>query len=331
MRWVPAGSFARWSSAQHLWRAWLTYARGKRRWTRVAHFAIDADTHVLALHRALTSQRYTPAPYRQHVVRDPKIRLISAPDIRDRVLHQAIVSDIGHVYTRSYIHDTYACLVGRGPQRAVRRYLAWTRRHQWRLSLDIRRYFPSIEHERLLAVIFARLRDPQAQRLLRQLIEHGGSVYTTPLAVTVLNLERDPVPPGTGLPIGSCLSQWAANLYLDGLDQYVKRALKMGAYLRYMDDMSLFADDRDRLEECRAAIEVWLLEQRGLTLNRKRWHVIPAGQPSTYLGYRISRAGLGPGRKVRRRMRDKVRVAGARGPDSLRETLQSYRALVLVD
>ena len=96
-----------------------------------------------------------------------------------------------------------------------------------------------------------------------------------------------------------------------------------------MDDISLFASDAAVLEDAREKVRGWLMEQRGLLLNPKRWHVLPAAQPSTYLGYRVSRAGVSPGRKARRRMRDRVAIAADKGPDALRATLESYRALVL--
>lgn len=233
MRSVPSGSFERVSSLGALWRAYTLHARGKLRRPAVARFSLDADTHVLALQRALAAGTYRPGPFCQLVLRDPKTRLISVPSLRDRVVHQAVVAELDPHYRRGYIDASYACLPGRGPQRAVLRYLAWTRRFRFRLSLDIRRFFPSVDHDILLEdVVFAKLRDPRMRKLLRGLVAAGGEVYRTPLAVEVLGLERDPVAPGTGLPIGSCLSQWAANLYLDGLDQYVKRVLKVPAYLR---------------------------------------------------------------------------------------------------
>lgn len=328
MRSIPAGSFERLSRLAALWRAWQCYARGKRRWPAVACFAVDADTHVLALHHELRSGAYEPGPYTQHVVRDPKTRLISAPAVRDRVLHQAVIAELAPFFERRYIHDSYACLPGRGPQRAVLRYLAWSRRYRWRLALDIRRYFPSIDHALLLDLIARPLRDGDTLALLRGLVEGGGAVYRTPLARQILALDRDPLPPGTGLPIGSSLSQWAANLYLDGLDHFVKRVLRVRAYLRYMDDAVLFADERAQLEDARAAIEAWLDTERRLALNPGRGHVVPAAEPSTYLGHRVSRAGLSPGRKVRRRLRDNVRAAAGRGPESLYQSLVSYRSIV---
>ncbi len=328
MRSVAAGSFAALSSVESLWSAWRSYARGKGRWPAVAAFALDADTHVFALHRALRNGSFTPDPYRQHVVRDPKVRLISAPSVRDRVLHQAIIAQIGAVYSGSFIHDSYACLEGRGPQRAVLRYLAWSRRYPWRLSLDIRRYFPSVNHDILLDIVFRRLKDRDTRALLAALVQSGGTVYQSPLARRLMGLEHDPLPSGTGLAIGSSLSQWAANLYLDGLDHFVKRELRIRAYVRYMDDFTLFADDRDILEHAEVAIRDWLSTMRRLSLNPRRRRLVAAAEPSTYLGYRVSQSGLTPGKKTRRRMRNNLRAAAERGAEPLRCSLASYQSLV---
>ena len=329
MRSVPSGSFERLSSLGALWRAYGLHARGKLRRPAVARFSLDADTHVFALRRALAAGTYRAGPFCQLVIREPKMRLISVPALRDRIVHQAVVAELDPHYRAGYIDASYACLPGRGPQRAVLRYLAWTRRFRFRLSLDIRRYFPSVDHTILLEnLVFPRLRDERTRALLRGLVAAGGEVYRTPLAVEVLELDRDPVPQGAGLAIGSCLSQWAANLYLDGLDQFIKRVLKVKAYLRYMDDFTLFADEKSQLCEARAAIAAWLAERRKLSLNPKRMHVRPAGEPSTFLGYRVTRAGLAPGEKMERRLAINVRRAASQGPAALARTMRSYRALV---
>ncbi len=132
-------------------------------------------------------------------------------------------------------------------------------------------------------------------------------------------LDADPVRPGTGVPIGSCLSQWTANLYLDGLDHFIKRSLHAPAYLRYMDDLTLFSHDRAELLAARAAIEAWLAEHRRLALGRRRWHVHPTSEPSTFAGYRVTR--------MVRRMRLKVQAAASRGMSALSRTLVSYQGL----
>lgn len=329
MTWrVPAGSFERISSVAALFRAFGEHARGKLRRPSVARFYVDADTHLFALHRALETGAFTPGPFHQIVLRDPKTRLISVPSLRDRIVHHAVVAELDPYFCPGYIDQSYACLPGRGPGRAALQYLAWTRRHGFRLSMDIQRYFPSIHHETLLhGLVFPRLRDLRTRGLLKMMVRAGGLVYRTPLAVSVLGLDAHPVPEGTGMPIGSCLSQWAANLYLNGLDHYVKRELKIRGYLRYMDDFCLFSDDKGQLEEAREAIGAWLLTHRRLHVNPKRLHIRPTGEPSTFVGYRVTRGGLAPGEKMRRRMVLNVRKAAAAGPTAMARTVGSYRAL----
>jgi hypothetical protein len=80
-----------------------------------------------------------------------------------------------------------------------------------------------------------------------------------------------------------------------------------------MDNFTLFGDDRYVLSECRAAIEQWLDDHRRLRLNPKSGSIVPCAQPSTALGFRVSRAGLSPSAKMKRGMRRKVRAAAAQG------------------
>jgi len=117
-------------------------------------------------------------------------------------------------------------------------------------------------------------------------------------------------------------------LYLNGLDHFAKRTLHVRAYLRYMDDFSLFSDDASWLRDARAAIQEWLHYERRLALNPKRWSVVPTSEPSVFLGYRVSRAGLTPARKMRRRLAARVQHAARRGEASLIRTVRSYRGLV---
>ncbi|MEM7674834.1 MAG: RNA-directed DNA polymerase [Myxococcota bacterium] len=207
--------------------------------------------------------------------------------------------------------------------------LAQTRRFKYRLSLDIRRYFLSIHRPTLLDLLTRRLRDRWTIELIRALLEAGGRVYNTRLAVKVLGLDDDPLPPDAGLPIGAYLSQWSGGLYLDGLDHFAKRQLKVPAYARYQDDMVLFANDASFLTEARHAIVDWLAAERRLTLNRKRWEVSSTADSWVWLGYRISRGGLDASAKLRRRMATQLRQRARKGPDALARSLASYRGLLL--
>ncbi len=295
----------------------------------MAEFDLDADRRLCALQRNLAAGVYRPDPWRLRIVHDPKTRLIAAPSIRDRVVHRALLDEIGPYYERGFLDHSYAWGTGRGPHRAVLQLLAWMRRHRYRLSLDMARYFPSIAHPVLSALLFHRLGDPKTRALLLGLLAAGGTVYRTDRAGEALGFGGSAWPADRGLALGSYLSQWCGNFYLDGLDHYVKRELKVKAYLRYMDDLVLLDDDRARLEEVRAAIGEWVGRERGLALNPKRWDVLPAREPVVFLGYRVSPAGVAPSRKLRRRMARRLRRAARQGTDALGRTLASYQGLLL--
>ncbi len=329
MRSVPSGSFARLSELVALWHAYLRCQRGKRRAPAMARFSLDADRHLCALQRELRTGRYTPGPHRLHVICDPKTRLIAAAPIRDRVVHQAVVGELAPHYERSFLPQSFAWGSGRGPHRALLCFLRLSRQYRFRLSLDIKRYFPSIRQDILLGLFAHRLSDPQTLALLGQILRSGGEVYRSAAAATVLGLDNDPLGPGCGLPIGSYVSQWSGALYLDGLDHFVKRALKILGYLRYMDDFSLFSDDREQLLAARDAVGEWLLRERGLQLGRKRWEVFDTREPTRFVGYRVSRAGLAPGPKVKRRLKKRLRASAERGPESLARSVASYRGVFL--
>ncbi|MGE3541781.1 MAG: reverse transcriptase domain-containing protein [Candidatus Tectimicrobiota bacterium] len=327
MRTLSPGSYQRLSSLEALWRAWRACRRGKRRNPTVAYFDLDWDTHLLALHRALRAQTYRPAAWRLHVISDPKVRLIAAPAVRDRVVQHAVLQEIGPVFERSYLAQSFATGQQRGPHRAVLAFLQCQRRYQWRLHLDISAYFLSISHARVLALLARRLVDADTLQLVHLLLRSGGTVYRSALALATLGA-RCPQP-GWGLPLGSWLSQWCGNLYLDGLDHFIKRQLTIPGYQRYMDDFVLFADDKTRLLDARAAIREWLLQERALHLNPRHLVVLPTHTPAVFLGYRISRAGITASRKLRRRLRQRLQAAAARGDAALLRTVRAYRGLLL--
>lgn len=327
MRSVPAGSFARLSAFESLWAAWCTCRPGKRRRSTIAAFDLDADRHLLSLSRALRAGRYRPSPWRLRIIEDPKLRLIAAPAVPDRVVHHALLTEIGPCFERGFSEHSYTAGSGRGPHRAVLQYLAWQRRFGFRLHLDIAGYFQSVDHDVLRGLIFPRLRDSETRRLLDLILGSGEGVYRDPLAGRVLGGGRPRV--GTGLPLGSWLSQWCGTFYLDGLDHFVKRELRIPGYLRYMDDFVLFCDDAARLANARAAIADWLAAERRLALNPKHLEVVPNRASAVFLGYRISRAGIAPSRKLRRRLRGRLRKAAARGEDAVVRSIRSYRGLLL--
>jgi hypothetical protein len=328
MKSLPSGLFERLAAPDALWLAYRDVRRGKRRGPVMAAYELDADRDILALSRELACGGYRPRPWRLRLIHDAKPRLISAPAVRDRIVHRSLLAAVGPHFERRYIATHFTRGPGTGVHQAVLAFLAANRRFGYRLHLDIRHYFPSVRHAILERLLFREIRDRRVRWLVQQILRSGVGVYRSALARSALPPGVLPLPPRTGLPLGSWFSQWAGAFYLDGLDQFVKRELKPAAYLRYMDDFVLFAEDAETLRSLRGEISDWLAEHRALGLNPRHHRIESGPEPAVFLGYRVSRAGLGPSRRMRRRMRGRIRAAAKRGPEALRRTLVSYRGLL---
>jgi RNA-directed DNA polymerase len=286
--------------------------RGKRRRPDAAAFHVELEANLLALGRELEADAYQPGDYRRFEICDPKPRVIAAAPFRDRVVHHAIIQVLEPVFERSFIHHSYACRRGRGQHAALRAVVDWARASRTLLHLDIRRYFPSIDHGLLMAELERRIGDARVLRLLGRIVAHGvepegdgrrpgpprwhfpGDGLLTPL-------ERP-----TGLPIGNLTSQVLANLYLDPIDHRVVDRRRAPRYLRYMDDLVICDPDVGRLRALRAEL-VEALAERRLRLNEGKSRVRRVEEGVTLLGFTIGpeRVRLGPVavRRSRRRFR----------------------------
>ena len=236
------------TSLGNLYQAFRKAATGKRGQPGVAGFEFFLERNLFDLREALSSQTYLPGGYASFYIRDPKRRLISAAPFRDRVVHHALCNLIEPIFERTFIGDSYANRIGKGTHAALDRAQGYARRYPYVLQCDIKQFFPSVDHAILKRILVRKIGDPQAFWLCEQILDGGSSV---------LRDEYEPVYfPGDdlfsaarlrGLPIGNLTSQFWANVYLNELDQFVKRELHVAAYLRYVDDFLLFANSKRQL------------------------------------------------------------------------------------
>lgn len=272
---------------ENLYQSFKKAARGKRKKSDVAAFEYDLEGNLFALQDELQSENYQPGEYFNFMIQDPKPRLISAAPFRDRVVHHALCNVIEPIWERRFVHDTYACRVGKGTHAALDRTTEFSRQFPYVLQCDLEHFFPNIDYEILYAELTRLIADPKTARLCKKIIASGANVHK--------GLYETRYFPGDnllsanrlrGLPIGNLTSQFWGNVYLNPLDQFIKRELKCKGYVRYVDDFLLFADDKKVLLEWRAAIINFLATLRQ-TLHEHRAVVYPTNTGIPFLGWRI--------------------------------------------
>jgi hypothetical protein len=295
-----------------LYAAYRSCRSGKRGTCNALAFEVQQEEGLLALQTELRSGTWQPRPSRAFLVTKPKRREVFAADFRDRIVHHLLVGHLEPAWERRFIHDSFACRVGKGTHAGVDRLQSFCRqatandtRPAWYLQLDIRGFFMAIDRRRLYQRLVRHCGDPVVQDLIGRLVFHdpvaGCRLRPGDRKEDFLRLPPHKTlfrsAPDCGLPIGNLTSQFFANVYLDALDQFVKHTLRATWYVRYCDDLVLLHRDPAVLVAWLPRIEAFVDTALGLTLHpRRRLRRVADG--IDFLGY-ITRPGY---RLVRRRV-----------------------------
>lgn len=308
---------------ENLHLAYLKARKGKQGRPEVAAFTFHLESELLRLRDELRDGTYQPGPYRQFVVYEAKRRLISAAPFRDRVVHHAVCNVIEPIFEPTFIHDSYACRVGKGQHAALARLREFLRSNRYVLKGDLVRYFPSVDHKILLDLLARKIGDPRVLDLLAVIIAHSPPEAAAEPVWFAGDDLLAPLRPH-GLPIGNQTSQFFANVYLNPFDHFVKETLREKSYLRYVDDFVVLGNDKGRLHEVKAAAREFLAGLR-LRLHERKTQVFPAKEGTDWLGYRVFpthvRVRKSNVHRFKRRLR-RMQAAYARGEMGLEEVQQ---------
>ncbi len=275
------------TSWANLHAAWQAAARGKRSQGEVATFELALEHNLFKLQDQLQNASYRPAPYRSFHIHDPKHRLVSAATFADRVVHHALVQAIEPLFEKQFSYDSYANRVGKGTHKALDRAQHFMRGHRYVLQCDIKQFFPSVDHAVLLQLLARSVHCKNTLALCHTILASGDGVLASEYTQVyfagddLLAAQRP-----RGLPIGNLTSQFWANVYMNDLDQFIKRTLRCKAYLRYVDDFALFSDDKAQLWAWKAAIRDKLSELR-LIMHEASSTVYPVKNGMPFLGMQL--------------------------------------------
>lgn len=268
---------------QYLLAAARKAIRGKRAKQVPTAFMANLEREVLRLERELTSRTWRPGRYVTIMVKHPKPRMVSAAPFRDRVVHHALCAVVTPIFEAGFIPDSYANRDAKGTHRAVDRYEYFRDRFRHVLRCDIFRYFPAIDHAVLKADLRRRIACADTLWLLDAIID--GSNPQEPVNIHYPGDDLlAPLTRRRGLPIGNLTSQFFANLYLDGMDHFIKEVLRAKGYVRYVDDFALFHDDPVVLAGWRDRLVAYLAKRR-LSLHPRKTEILPTAASVPFLGY----------------------------------------------
>lgn len=253
-------------SRENLFAAYKDASRHKHGKRACYNFEKRLAFNLDRLYEALHDGSYKPQPYYTFMVYEPKPRRIYAPAFSDLVVQHAIYRVIYPIFNPTLIEQSFACRVGKGTHKAAdyaQRALQSCRPGAYTIKLDIRKFFYRIDRAVLRGQIERKIKDVRFVDLMMQFAEYGEPV---------------------GIPIGNLLSQLYALVYLDPLDRFVKRELKVRRYCRYVDDFILFDLTREQCVEYQARIEAFIRDELHLELSK--YTIAPVTRGVNFVGYR---------------------------------------------
>ena len=252
--------------------------RGKRKSKDILSHDENCEQNIIDLHLALKNKTFSTSKYNIFVIQEKKERVISSLPYIDRIVHHAIIQVLEPVFTKIFIANTYSCIKGRGihgAATAVKKALKDVDNTTYCLKLDIKQFYPSINHDVLKTIIRRKIKDKDLLWLLDDIIDSTN-----------------------GVPIGNYTSQYFANLYLTYFDHWLKEVKKVKYYFRYADDMVILHGSKEYLHQLLAEIREYIENQLQLTI-KDNYQISPVESRGIdfvgyvfYHGYTLLRKGI---------------------------------------
>jgi retron-type reverse transcriptase len=264
-------------SPNNLIKAQHNAQKGKGRRSEIDNFNNNICQNLNDLWDMLINETYVPGDYRIKTIYEPKERVIMiAPFFPDRIVHHCIINVLGQFWSRLFISNTYACIKGRGIHKCmedVHKALVTDRNGtKYCLKIDIRKFYDNVDHAALKKIMRCMIADEQLLRLLDKIIDSNG-------------MEK-------GLPIGNFTSQYLANVYLSYFDHWMKEVLRVKYYYRYMDDIVVLSDSKEKLHQILDAMGLYLGAELKLEI-KSNWQIFPVDDRGIdYVGFKQNHFGI---------------------------------------
>ena len=286
---------------KNLWAAWSKSARNQGSagvdGITIEQYEREAESNLRHLSEQLKLGHYQPKAIRRTYIpkADGTQRPLGIPTVTDRIVQGAIRQVIEPIFEKQFAAQSYGFRPGRSCRDALRRVQQLLREgHHYVVDADLKSYFDTIPHRRLMEQVAKRVADGRVLKLIESFLD-----------VKVMDATEQWTPTA-GAPQGAVLSPLLSNIYLDPLDHQMAAAGYQ--MVRYADDFVILCKTKEQAQAALEAVAVWTA-QAGLTLHPAKTRIVDSRvEPFEFLGYRFERGRRFPRDKSMVKLRDSIRA-----------------------
>ncbi len=285
------GEYEKLVSVENLLAAWQKFKIGKSRKRDVMAFERRLEDNLFALYQELKRKTYRHGGYEQFFVTDPKKRSIHKAQIRDRIVHQLVFDFLEEIYEPIFFENSFSSRKEKGAHRAMKKLAEFAaeihRKNRGRcfaVKGDVRKYFDSVDQGALLKILKKKIADEGVLGILEKIIR---------------SFQKESE---KGMPLGNITSQIFTNIYLNELDEFCRKELKLKYYLRYNDDFVILDWDKARLLKNAERIKIFAKNNLFLDIPKEKTVFRKLKWGIDFCGYIVLPGAVLLRQKTKRRM-----------------------------
>lgn len=266
----------------NVFKAYLDSFKGKRLRPRYFSYSLNLGMNIYSILESVANKTFTADPPVSFTIFcncGQKTRIINASSVKDVITQRTLYNALYPVFDKSFIFDSYGCRKGKGPLKAgdrVQFFMRHSPEDSYYLQLDVRKFYYNVDHNELRQELSKKIHDIDLLNLCMQFVGLSPNENS-----------YIPYAPNVGLDVGAMISQLYGLIYLNRLDHFIKRTLRVKHYARYVDDMVIIGESKDHCLELKEQIEQFLWSSLKLKLSCAIIQPLKAG--INFAGYRTWR------------------------------------------
>lgn len=259
--------------------------KNKKHYKEIKEHDVHKEDNLKKLQYDILTLNYKTSEYYIFKIYEPKEREIyKLPYFPDRIAHHALMNILEPIWEKVFIYNSYACRKGKGIHSAVEDIKKVLKRDKentkYCLKLDIRKFYPSINHDILKTIVRKKIKDKKLLVILDEIIDSAS-----------------------GVPIGNYLSQYFANLYLTYFDHWIKENKKIKYYFRYADDIVIMHKSKKFLHNLLKEISDYLQVNLKLTVKSNYQVFLLDSRGIDFVGYKFFHTHVLIRKSIKNKMR----------------------------